>query len=96
MNATDFLEGVKAYLRMPLNVSVYDEELKGLINAALSTVEIAGYSGSVSPILKEFVNCYVRRRMLSDITVSSTQGSSFQESESAREMILIQQLIYGG
>lgn len=87
---TEFMNSVKSFLRMDTDVTMYDEELRSLIESALTTLAVAGVEGSKRPLVTDFVNTYVRVRMLQDAS------STFRESEYKREQILIQQLVYGG
>ena len=90
LTAQDFKSDVKAYLRMSSSVTAYDEELSGLIEAAIASLKTAGVKMVKNPLLTEYVNTYVRKRMLQDAS------EAFKRSETEREKILIQQLTYGG
>lgn len=90
VTASDFIKGVKNFLRMSDAVTLYDSEIETLINSALATLTVAGVELEKSPLVVEFVNCFVRVRMMTDA------GDSFRNSELKRENIILQQLIYGG
>ena len=45
MTPNEFLKGAKTYLRMPDGVTVYDEEVLGLIESALASLSVAGITG---------------------------------------------------
>lgn len=90
LQSSDFLTDVKHYLRMRQEVTSFDDEINGLIDAALATLKVAGVGEVKSPLVSEFVRTFVRVRMLQDAS------PSFKRSELARENIIIQQLTYGG
>lgn len=86
----DFIDDVKSFLRMNTSVTAYDDEINGLIDSAISSLNVAGVNVvKKTPLVAEYVKTYVRRRMLQDTS------TAFQNSEESREMHIIQQLTYG-
>lgn len=86
----DFIDDVKSFLRMNTSVTAYDDEINGLIDSAISSLNVAGVNVvKKTPLVAEYVKTYVRRRMLQDTSIA------FQNSEESREMHIIQQLTYG-
>lgn len=87
---SDFEQDVKSYLRMASNVTVFDEEIRGLIAAAISSLKVAGIAVTpTAALVREYIRTYVRLRMLQDTS------EAFRNSEKERELHLIQQLVYG-
>lgn len=84
------LNKVKAYLRMNENVTVYDDEIRGLIKSSMSSLTVAGVTDHTTDLATEYICTYVRKRMLRDAS------PQFLQFESDREMHIIQQLVYGG
>lgn len=90
MTPNEFLQDAKKYLRMPDGVTVYDEEVLGLIESALSSLAVAGITGAKRPLVSAYVNTYVRLGMLHDA------APTFRQSETERLRQIINQLTYGG
>ena len=90
MTPSEFLKDAKKYLRMPDGVTVYDEEVLGLIESALASLTVAGITGDKRPLVSAYVNAYVRLGMLHDA------APTFRQSETERLRQIINQLTYGG
>lgn len=90
MTPNEFLKGAKTYLRMPDGVTVYDEEVLGLIESALASLAVAGITGQKRALVSAYVNTYVRLGMLQDA------APTFRQSETERLRQIINQLTYGG
>ena len=85
----DFEADVKKYLRIAPHVTVYDDELSMLASSASASLKVAGVPLVKSALVTEYINTYVRVRMLHDAS------EAFRSSEFEREHILLRQLTYG-
>lgn len=90
MTPNEFLTDTKKYLRMPDGVTVYDEEVLGLIESALASLAVADITGQKRALVSAYVNAYVRLGMLHDA------APTFRQSETERLRQIINQLTYGG
>lgn len=90
MTNSDFYKEVKSFMRMPQDVTIYDDEIHGLTDEALATLEVAGVGLEKSRLVVAFVRTYVRVRMLQDAS------DAFRKSELEREKSILRQLTYGG
>lgn len=90
MTPNEFLTDTKKYLRMPDGVTVYDEEVLGLIESALASLAVAGITGEKRALVSAYVHTYVRLGMLHDA------APTFRQSETERLRQIINQLTYGG
>lgn len=90
MTPNEFLQDAKKYLRMPDGVTVYDDEVLGLIDSALASLTVAGITGQKRTLVTAYVNTYVRLAMLHDA------APTFRQSETERLRQIINQLTYGG
>lgn len=86
----DFGADVKKYLRIAPHVTVYDDELSALASSAIASLKVAGIPIVKSSLVTEYINTYVRVRMLHDAS------DAFRKSEFERENVLMRQLTYGG
>ena len=84
----DFEADVKKYLRIAPHVTVYDDELSMLASSAIASLKVAGVPLVKSALVTEYINTYVRVRMLHDAS------DAFRGSEFEREHILLRQLTY--
>ena len=84
----DFEAGVKKYLRIAPHVTVYDDELAALVSSAIASLKVAGVPIGKSALVTEYINTYVRVRMMHDAS------GAFRESEFERENVLLRQLTY--
>lgn len=89
LQSAEFMGEVKEFLRMRDDVTVYDQEINGLIDSALATLKVAGVRTIKNALVSDYVKTFVRLRMLQDAS------DSFKKSESEREKLIIQQLVYG-
>ena len=85
----DFEADVKKYLRIAPHVKVYDDELAGLASSAIASLKVAGVPVVKSSLVTEYINTYVRVRMMHDAS------EAFRESEFERANVLLRQLTYG-
>lgn len=85
----DFEADVKKYLRIAPHVTVYDDELSMLASSAIASLKVACVQVVKSALVTEYINTYVRVRMLHDAS------EAFRSSEFEREHILLRQLTYG-
>lgn len=85
----DFEADVKKYLRIAPHVTVYDDELAALASSAIASLKVAGVQIVKSSLVTEYINTYVRVRMMHDAS------EAFRASEFERENVLLRQLTYG-
>ena len=90
LTCKDFEADVKNYLRIAPHVTVYDDELAALASSAIASLNVAGVQVVKSSLVTEYINTYVRVRMMHDAS------DAFRESEFERENVLLRQLTYGG
>lgn len=89
LKAAEFTTTVKSFLRIPDNVSIYDQEIEMLTESALESLQIAGVNMVKTPTLSDYVATFVRLRMLHDAS------AAFTSSEEERLNVLIRLMTYG-